>query len=102
MKKYKVILPPPSAKRMAGNGKVVITFSKGWGGDCIIIQRDGFDQDIHALELGLTEVEFEVPDDYEWIGSTKSMDGNTFSVRIEYTNSTGSRKEKQSLKPIKA
>jgi len=53
LKKYKVILPPPSAKRMAGNGKVVITFSEGWGGDYTLIQRDGFDQDIHVLELGL-------------------------------------------------
>jgi hypothetical protein len=50
--------------------------------------------------IGLVEVEFDVPDSYEWLGATSSMDGCVFTVEVEYRNSTGSRKESKNLKPI--
>ena len=96
--RYKVTIPPPSAKRMAGSGKVLVRYHHGWDGDALVTY-EGIDQDVHLLESGAHEFEFDVPDKYEWIGSTAIIDGWSFSVKAEYSNSTGSRKESYTLVP---
>lgn len=90
--KWRVQIPRPSAKRMAGTGKLFIQVSDGW---CAHRPEQLFFAADH------TAVEFEVGDDYEWFGARTMMDGPNFSVWLEYNNSTGSRHEKVTLVPEK-
>ena len=81
----------PSAKRMAGNKVLKITANDGWG--------QGWDKSYPLTNE--TEFEFEVRDDVEWIGQTTCNDSMVFNVSVEYSNSTGSRKETVHLVPQK-
>lgn len=91
MSKYRVVVRPPSAKRMA-KCEVIVTRHHGWTGD---------ETDIYHVEAGSTNFEFEVKDQYEWIHTSGKVDGDSFSVEVEYTNSTRSRKECYQLVPEK-
>jgi hypothetical protein len=90
MKKWKVQIPPPSAKRLS-NRKIVVHVSDGW--------TSGPHKE-HTLEEGVIEYEFTTDDEREWIGETATMDGPIFDVFVESANSTGSRKEISQLKPV--
>lgn len=98
--RYRVMIPKPSAKRMAGNGKLYVWYHHGWTGDALVTY-DGFERDEHLLDEGTYQFEFEVPDQYEWVGSTNIIDGWSFSVEVEYSNTTGSRTESKKLVPEK-
>jgi hypothetical protein len=87
--KWKVQIPPPSAKRMHRR-KLIITTSDGWGDN----SRKEID-----LTPNQTEYEFVMDDEREWIQSTSCNDGPVFDVRVESTNSTGSRTETRLLVP---
>lgn len=87
MKKYKVIIPPPSAKRMSNHARVTVRYKMFIDLDMDV--QHSITQDIYDLEPLTKEFEFEVSDEYEW-----------FSVELKYSNSTGSREEKKALIPI--
>jgi hypothetical protein len=92
MARYSVEISSPSSKRMIGSGKVIVRLSNGWEGEELVsydIQKDN------------AALEFDVPNEYEWKGSTSIIDGCEFSVTCEYANSTGSRKETKQLVPRK-
>lgn len=89
--KYRVYLPKPSAKRLV-NVQLIVNFYDAWGGD---------KQTITPMESDKMMAEFEVPDDYEWIYNTKILDGHTFSVEVEFSNSKGTRVQKKALVPEK-
>lgn len=96
--KYQVVVPPPKAKRMMENAKLVVILHDGWEGDQLV------QVDLERKESKLEKsgaVEFEVPDRYEYIYSSSVSDGWTFDVQVEYQNSTGSRKEIIRLVPEK-
>lgn len=101
MARYTVSIPPPSAKRMAAFGKLVISLHHGYEGDKLIT----YDINPSIVKRELPEnaktFEFEVPDQYEWIYSSSIIDGWYFDVACEYANSTGSRKETKQLVPEK-
>ena len=89
--KYFVIVPPPKSKRMIENRQLLIYLEDGW---------DGCKQIINPVcNLGKTEID--VPEEYEWLFGTSKNDGSTFQVIVEYTNSTGSKKEMYNLVPEK-
>lgn len=90
MAKYLVAIPKPSAKRMAAFGKIIVRLHDGFDGDKLIS---------YDYEKSATTFEFEVPDKYEWYRSTSVVDGWSFSVSCEYTNSTETRKETKELVP---
>ena len=90
--KWQVVIPKPPVKRMEGSGKLFIRYDDGWSG--------GFAKQL-PLEPDQTIAEFEVSEEYEWIGSTSICDGTTFEVWVEYSNSTGSRKTNVRLVPQK-
>ena len=90
--KYRASVPAPPAKRMSGSGKCFISTTDGW---CPGPTRE------LPLSPDQTEIEFDVSEDFEWVGTTSCSDGATFSIWIEYSNSTGSRKSKVELVPEK-
>lgn len=87
--KYRVSIPAPSAKRMAGKKTLRIEAGDGWG--------QGWKKEYALTDE--TEFEFDIANDTEWIGHTTCNDGMTFNVWVEYANSTGSRKEDIQLVP---
>jgi hypothetical protein len=96
--KYRVSIPAPKAKRMTANAKLVVILHDGWEGDQLV------QVELERKESPLTEfgdVEFEVPDRYEWTHSTSVVDGWSFDVQAEFQNSTGTRKEVIRLVPEK-
>ncbi len=89
MTTYSVLVPKPKARRMESDVKLIITLHRGWEGDSreeVVLQDFG-------------EYKFEVPDRYEWLGTTSVSDGDSFDVKVEFKNSTGSRKEVYYLCP---
>jgi hypothetical protein len=96
--KYSVVVPAPSAKRMRGSGKLIVTYNEGWDGIRDITYGP---KETTVMEIEGADAEFEVPDKYEWIGSTSILDGFSFTVKVEYSNKTGSRKEEHVLVPKK-
>lgn len=100
--KYRVTIPPPSAKRMSSHAKVIVLYHMGidpFGAD--VQYSDEPMQDIYDLESTTTEFYFEVSDKFEWFHSGLVVDGWSFSVEVKYSNSTGTREEKKSLVPEK-
>lgn len=93
--KYRVDVPGPSAKRMEGHGKLFIVLHDGWEGDQLV--------QVIPDSVGVVPgvIEIEVPDHYEWSGSTSINDGLSFDVYVEWANSTGSRTVKAYLMPEK-
>lgn len=89
--KYNVSIPKPSAKRMAANKKIIITFID-WEGD--IVKEHNLDNDVNIFE-------FEIKNEYIPIRTSTIMDGACFKVEILYTNSTKSRSERIELVPLK-
>lgn len=89
--KYRVTIPAPSAKRMAGKKILKVEAHDGWG--------QGWQKSYDLTNE--VEFDFEVSDDVDWAGNTSVTDGMTFSVCIEYSNSTGSRKQTVRLVPQK-
>ena len=101
MNKYKVTIPPPSAKRMANYAKLIVHYNMGidpYGPD---VQYRHPIQDIYDLEPKTTEFYFEVPEKFEWVHSNLVVNGWDFTVELKYSNSTGTREEKKSLVPEK-
>jgi hypothetical protein len=90
--KWKVSIPLPKSKRMEGTGVLVVQKNEGWGGTVY---------DKYKIGPEFVDAIFEVSDEYEWRGASSVIDGNDFDVYIEYTNSTGSRKETIRLVPEK-
>lgn len=84
MAKYEILVPPPKAKRCK-NIKLIVSCGGGWQGSTDEVLEFKIDNP------GLFE--FEVPDKYEWIYNTSIMDGNTFSILVEYTNDLGDKKQ---------
>ncbi len=96
--KYRVLVPPPKAKRMAENAKLVVILHDGWEGDQLVqVEMERKENKLEKFGL----VEFDVPDRYEYVYSTSVSDGWSFDVQVEYQNSTGSRKEVIRLVPEK-
>lgn len=89
--KYRVSILPPKAKRMIGSAKLVITLHQGQEGDTKIEHK--------VAKAG--DFDFEVPDGYEWIYSSSILGGNSFSLSVQYSNDTGSRKESYNPVPEK-
>ncbi len=86
--KYRSKVPPPTAKRMEGLGRVYLYVSDGWTGD-------------HPRELPVENgfVEFEIRDVFEWLQERRFIDGPYFYVCVVYENSTGSRREEIQMVP---
>ena len=97
--RYRVVIPSPSAKRLAANAKIVVTKHTGWEFDELVSSFP--DYEYHDLEPGTSSFEFEVPDKYAWSYSNSIINGWWFKVELEYSNSTGSRKENYRLVPEK-
>lgn len=95
MKRYEVMVPPPSAKRMLGNGKLVVVLHDGWEGDQLVQVEPT--ENATSAQPGLAT--FEIPDRYEWSRSTSIIDGWSFDVYVEWSNNTGSRKQRFDLVP---
>jgi hypothetical protein len=90
--KYKVIIPKPIAKPERYNSKtLIISFEDGWGQNS---------KTIHSLN-DEEEFDIDIPDDIEYVGESKCLDGMTFDVSLEYSNPTGTRKEYFRLVPQK-
>jgi hypothetical protein len=92
MAKYTVTIPPPSAKRMAAFGKIVIKLFGGFDGEETV--------KTYQLQEGTRTFEFEVPNEYQWIYSNSIIDGFCFDVSCEYANSTNTRTETKRLVPF--
>jgi hypothetical protein len=90
--KWKVQIPLPKSKRMEGTGVLVVARNNGWSGTVY---------DRYKIGPEFADAIFEIDDCYEWAGTTSIIDGDDFDVYIEYTNSTGSRKESVRLVPEK-
>lgn len=88
--RYLAKIQPPKSKRMIGSGVVTIEISDGWNGG----YRDSF-----AIPAEQNVVGFELPPSVEYIGWTRTMDGTTFQIWIDYQNQSGSRKERYHLVP---
>lgn len=92
--RYRVQLPSPKAKRLKTR-KVFLQIESAWG-------PSGGSVPAHELKgVGSedTSFEFEVDDNVESVLNTTRIDGRTFRVWVEFTNETGSRKEKYQLVP---
>ena len=90
--KWKVQIPLPKSKRMEGSGVLVVQRNIGWMGTVY---------DRYKIGPEFADAIFEIDQSYDWICDTSVIDGDTFDVYIEYTNSTGSRKETARLVPEK-
>jgi hypothetical protein len=92
------MVPPPKAKRMAENAKLVVILHDGWEGDQLVqVEMERKENKLERSGL----VEFEIPDRYEYLYSSSVVDGWSFDVQVEYQNSTGSRREVIRLVPEK-
>jgi hypothetical protein len=89
--KYKVIIPPPKAKRMNEHKKVVVEYSGGFDGY--------YYQKIHLLKPHEYTFEFEISKGIDYIYDSSTMDGDYFNVYVEYSNE--SRSERIYLVPGK-
>lgn len=89
--RYTVTIPPAKSARMNKENKtLIIEQSDGWVAGTL--------QHI-ILKPEVTHYEFEIPDRIQHAHSTNDIDGPTFTVTVEYTNSSGSRKETYQLLP---
>jgi hypothetical protein len=88
--KYRTFIPAPKAKRMVDNCKLRLILHNGWEGDTV--------QESQARPGDMT---FDVPEGYEWIHATSVIDGESFSVEVEYQNKKGNRKQTIRLVPEK-
>lgn len=102
MKKYRVIIPRPSAKRLLANACLTVVYHEGFD-VCereMLIQCGENPFETYSLnDLNEPFFDFEVPSKYEWIHSDKILDGWYFKATVKYTNSTGSRTESFNLVP---
>ena len=87
---WEVTIPAPSAKRMAGSGKLCIQTSDGW--------RAGPAREI-PLTAEQASVQFHVSDEVDWSRDTSMIDGPVFDVWVDYSNTSGSRKSRVHLVP---
>lgn len=89
--RYSVTIPKAKSDRMNKENKtLIIEQSDGWV---------GYPPKRITLKPEVIHCEFEIPDDFEYVYNTKTIDGPTFNVKIEYANSSGSRKETYQLVP---
>jgi hypothetical protein len=91
-------VPAPKAKRMADYAKLVVTLHDGWEGDTLV-QTELEHKETKLENFG--DVEFDVPDRYEWSESTSVIDGWSFDVKVVFQNSKGTREEVYRLVPGK-
>ena len=89
--KYQVVIPRPSAKRMK-RAVLIISRESGW---------ETFGNKVFDVDLSKSSFEFEVDDSFEYIEDTTCNDGFVFDVCVEFSNDSGSRKEKFHLVPMK-
>ena len=85
MKKYRIMVPPPKAKRMQGSGKVIIGRQDGWNGR---VEKT-------FLVGESTHFDFEMPDNVPWVYNNSVSDGEYFDIKLVYTNKDGTREEVQ-------
>jgi len=90
--KYNVIIPKPSAKRMAANKEIVLTLIDGWTGDI---------KKVFPINENDYTFEFEVEEDRYPLYSNPCADGPCFKIEIVYTNKNKSRSEIIELVPMK-
>ena len=74
--KYKISIPSPKTK------KITVTLS--------VVYNDKVTS-VNLEEFG--DVEFDVPDGYQWKYENSSFGGNMFLVEVTYTNSKGKEKK---------
>jgi hypothetical protein len=88
--RYKALIPPPKANRMVGRPKkVIVNFFGGF---------DGYERkEEHIVDPETTEFDFEVPNNVRQPHQSTVMGGDYFSISVEYTNESGSRKERYLL-----
>jgi hypothetical protein len=88
---YTVVIPQSKTKRLNIEPRLLkIILDDGWGGGRVIE---------HWISPDELEFQFDVPDQYEYIYRSNTMDGNTFSVKVTYYNQTKSREETIELVP---
>ncbi len=91
MATYKVEVPKHSTKRMNKN-KLIVIWGDNW---------NGFKRKEYNLSGCEKDFIFELDDKFEFEGTTSKIDGPIFYVEVEYSNSTGSRKDSEFLIPVK-
>lgn len=82
-------VPPPSAKRYEGSGRVFLHVEDGWG--------YAYDRELRCRPVISLHLDSEI----EWEGDATTVDGMRFSLCVKYENSTGSRGETIPLTPTK-
>lgn len=89
MKKYRIDIPTPSAKRLEADRTLVFLFSQGWEGD---IRKET------VIPEGVDHIVIDGPD--ELISEYNSVsDGDYHAFWVVYRNSTKSRKETIRVEP---
>jgi hypothetical protein len=83
MKKYRIFVNPPKAKRMRGTGKVIVTTEDGW---------NGASQKVFQVDEE-KELVFEMPDEVPWRYNNSASDGPSFDLKLVYSNKDNTREE---------
>jgi hypothetical protein len=98
---YLVTFPRPSAKRMANKKTLKIIIDDLCSSEYITQYSDGCNCKLYNVDKE-TEFKFDLPDNLKWKNSLNiSGTEGIFSVYLEYSNSTGTRKEIVELVPKK-
>lgn len=91
MKKYLVQIPQSKAKRLNAESRLVtINFDQSLGGSTV---------KEYWIPCEQLEFQFEVPEGFDYIHSTRLIDGLTFSVKVTYYNKDKTRQETIELVP---
>jgi len=101
MSKYSVIIPAPSAKRLAANAELIIRYHHGINphDDRLIQYDEKASIKKFKLDPNAKGFEFEVEEKYQWIYSGLVVDGFSFEVYITYANLVKTREETKNLVP---
>ncbi len=89
--KYRVHVPPPRARRMAGRGVVQVVITSGFDGEA--------HRTDHPVPDAPCIFDFEVPDEVPHLYQAPGCDSDWFDVLVRYTNEAGTREELIRLVP---
>lgn len=90
MKKWKAVIPPPSAARLTER-TVKVRVDDGWG---------PADSLIATLASDCVEFLFLLDDSLEFLEADSALDAPTFEVLLTSSNPAGTRTETVSLTPV--
>ncbi len=92
MKKYSVHIPQSKTRRLSAEPRLIqVNLDQSWGGSTV---------KEYWVPCEQLEFEFEVPDGFDYIHSTRLIDGLTFSVKVTYYNKDKTREETIELVPL--